>query len=97
MSRQFVIRKQAERDIQSIFRWYERQEPGLGEEFLTSLGDRLETIRDFPESFPVIYSNVRRAVVTRFPYLVFYVVRPSRVSVLAVLHQSRNPAKWPGR
>jgi plasmid stabilization system protein ParE len=55
MSREFVIRKHAERDIQAVFRWYEKQEPGLGEEFLTSLGDRLETIRDFPESFPVIY------------------------------------------
>jgi plasmid stabilization system protein ParE len=97
MSREFVVRKHAERDIQAIFRWYEKQESGLGEEFLTSLGDRLETIRDFPESFPVIYSNVRRAVVSRFPYLVFYVVRPTRISVLAVLHQSRNPASWPRR
>ena len=32
MSREFVIRKHAERDIQAVFRWYEKQEPGLGEE-----------------------------------------------------------------
>ena len=84
-------------DIQSIFDWYESQEPDLGEEFLKSLRQRLEAIRSFPESCQIIYRDVRRAVVSRFPYLIFYVVQPTRVIVLAVLHQSRNPANWPRR
>jgi plasmid stabilization system protein ParE len=37
------------------------------------------------------------AVVSRFPYLIFYVARPERVAVLAVLHHARNPAVWPRR
>ncbi len=57
---------------------------------------RLDAIRDFPESCPIIYRDVRRAVVSRFPYLVFY-VRPTRVSVLTVLHSSRSPTTWPRR
>jgi putative addiction module component (TIGR02574 family) len=89
----FIIRPRAETDIQAAFDWYESEQPGLGEEFLTSLLDRLETIRRFPESCPIVYRNIRRAV-SRFPYLVFYVVGPSQVSVLAVLYQSRNPADW---
>jgi len=93
----FIIRPRAETDIQDAFDWYESEQPGLGEEFLTSLLDRLETIRSFPESCPIVYRDIRRGVVSRFPYLVFYIVGPSQVSVLAVLHQSRNPADWPRR
>ena len=97
MTRKFIIRTRAERDIQSIFDWYESQEPGLGEEFLKALRQRLEAIQDSPESCQIIYRDVRRAVVSRFPYLIFYAVQPTRVIVLAVLHQSRNPLNWPRR
>ncbi len=97
MTRRFVLLPRAERDIQSTFEWYESQRPGLGEEFLVTLRERLETIRNFPEAFPIIYRDVRRAVVSRFPYVVFYVVRPARVAALAIVHQSRDPAIWPRR
>lgn len=95
MTRRFILRPRAERDIQSVFDWYESQQPTLGDEFLISLRERLETIREFPESAPVLFRDVRRAVVSRFPYLIFYIVRPTRVAVLAILHQSRDPKVWP--
>jgi toxin ParE1/3/4 len=97
MTRRFTLRPRAEHDIQSAFEWYESQRPGLGEEFLAAVREKLETVRSFPESTPVIYRDVRRAVVSRFPYLIFYVVRPTRVAVLAILHHARNPAVWPRR
>jgi len=97
MTRRFIVRPRAERDIQSAYDWYESQELGVGEEFLKAAWKRLDAIRDFPESCPILYRDVRRAVVSRFPYLVFYVVQPTRVSVLAVLHSSRSPATWPRR
>jgi len=95
VTRRFILRPRAERDIQSVFDWYESQQPALGDEFKASLHERLGTIREFPESAPIIYRDVRRAVVSRFPYLIFFVVRPTRVAVLAVLHQSRDPNVWP--
>ena len=97
MTRQFTLRPRAEDDIKSAFEWYETQRPGLGEEFLAALREKLEAVRNFPESNPVVYRDVRRAVVSRFPYLIFYAVRPARVAVLAVLHHARNPAIWPRR
>ena len=95
MTRRFILRPRAERDIKSVFDWYESQQPTLGDEFLISLRERLETIREFPESAPVLFRDVRRAVVARFPYLILYVVQSTRVAVLAVLHQSRDPKVWP--
>ena len=95
MTRQFIVRPGAERDIRSAFEWYESQRPGLGDEFLLALRERLESVRTFPESSAILYRDVRRAVVSRFPYLIFYVVRPTRIAVLGVLHHARNPAVWP--
>ena len=97
MTRQFILRPRAEDDIRSAFEWYESQRAGLGAEFLAALRQRLEAVRANPEASPVLYRGIRRAVVSRFPYLIFYVARPERVIVLAVLHHARNPAVWPRR
>lgn len=97
MTRRFILRPRAENDIQAAFEWYESQRPGLGPLFLAAVRERLEAIRSFPEPNPIVYRDIRRAVVSRFPYLIFYVVRPDRIAVLAVLHHARNPAVWPRR
>ena len=69
----------------------------LGEAFLAAVGERLESIAAFPNANPVIWREMRRAVVSRFPYLVFYIPKAERIDVLAVLHHARNPADWPSR
>ena len=45
--------------------------------------------------FARVHGEVRRAVVSRFPYAVFYRVEPKRVVVLAVLHMARDSKLWP--
>lgn len=97
MTRRFLLRPRAEDDIRSAYEWYESQRPGLGAEFLAAVHERLGAVRDFPEANPIVYRDVRRAVVSRFPYLIFYVVRPTRIAVLTLLHHARNPAVWPRR
>src|SRR5882672_914536 len=97
MTRRFILRPRAENDIQSVFEWYESQRPGLGDQFLAAVRERLDAVRSFPEANPIVYRGTRRAVVSRFPYLIFYVVRPTRIAVLAILHHARNPAVWPRR
>lgn len=97
MNTPLLLRPKAEADIQAIYDWYESKRPLLGEEFLTSLRQKLEEIRENPELFPILYKNVRRALLRRFPYLVFFVIAPRYIAILAVLHASRDPAIWPRR
>ena len=92
-----ILSSRTERDIQSAYTWYESKQPGLGEEFPGRLREKLEAIRRQPESSQIIHKNIRRAVLSRFPYVIFYIFGPSRIVVLAILHMSRNPAIWPRR
>jgi toxin ParE1/3/4 len=45
----------------------------------------------------LVYRDVRRALVGRSPFAVFYVVQPDTVIVVAVLHTARNPRLWRNR
>ena len=75
--------------------WYEEQGAELGEEFLAAVDTSFNAIQEYPEMFSRVHGEVRRAVVSRFPYAVFYRVEPRRVVVLTVLHMGRDPKLWP--
>ena len=75
--------------------WYESQRSGLGAEFARSVEAAVARISRQPLAAPVAYEAVRRVVLKRFPYSVFYLVEPERLVVLSCLHTRRNPAAWP--
>ena len=95
MNLPIVARQRVKYALSAARDWYDEQRPGLGEEFLTAVRSTLTTIQHYPKIFSPSYGEVRRAIVSRFPYAVFYIVEPKRIVVLAVLHTSRDPKLWP--
>ncbi|WP_084184772.1 type II toxin-antitoxin system RelE/ParE family toxin [Desulfonatronum thiodismutans] len=87
----------AEQEMLDAAAYYEDRVDGLGRDFLDSIALAIKDIGDFPERWPVVRREVRRSLVSRFPYSLFYRVDPDEVIVLAVAHQRRRPAYWLGR
>lgn len=81
-------------DVESAVAWYDRQEPGLGEVFEVVVEDKLSQIRERPRAFPVVLGRLRRALLARFPYGVFYLEDGQRIAVIACLHTARDPRAW---
>ena len=75
--------------------WYELQNPGLGGEFIAALELQLNRLEQTPQLYAEVIPNVRRALLPRFPFSLFYAVQGDLVHVLAVLHETRNPSRWP--
>jgi plasmid stabilization system protein ParE len=95
MVRSAVFRRKVGRDLAGGYAWYEGQDKGLGEQFLSAVNAAFDAIERYPEMFARVHGEVRRTVVSRFPYAVFYRVEPKRVVVLTVLHTARDPKLWP--
>jgi plasmid stabilization system protein ParE len=95
MALPLVFRRRVGRDLAGAYTWYNEQRVGLGEEFLQLVEVSFDAIEQFPERFTRVHGEVRRAMVSRFPYAVFYRIEPKRVVVLAVLHTARDPKLWP--
>ena len=95
MSLPVVYRRKVGRDLAAGFGSYEGQIEDLGEKFLTAVDSTFDAIERYPEMFAQIHGEVRRALVSRFPYAVFYRVESRQVVVLTVLHTSRDPKVWP--
>jgi plasmid stabilization system protein ParE len=76
---------------------YELQQPGLGLDFVAKVRDVFRRIAANPRLHAVVYRDVRKAVVKRFPYIVLYREDAGEVIVVSVFHTSRDPADWQTR
>ena len=97
MAHELIIRPEALEDIDQAYGWYKRRQAGLGERFLRHLDDCLSAICRSPNAHAIVYAHYRRAVVRRFPYVVFYEVEGERVNVYSIFHTSQKPRKWMDR
>ena len=84
-------------DVEDAVRWYEEQRPGLGGEFEAALNSTLALLRQAPEAGPPVHREVRRLLMPRFPYAVYYLLLDDAIEVRGCLHQHRDPATWRGR
>ena len=92
-----VLRPQAIEDIRAAKQYYDREQAGLGEKLRGAFDVVFERLQTFPRSAPVVagFPGVRRALVVRFPYAVFYTTGASGIVVLRILHTARDPKEWP--
>src|SRR5687767_6715961 len=94
MAHALKLRKLVIKDIGEAYDWYEDKRTGLGEEFLLSAEDALDSIKRNPELFEEKYPQIRKCNLRRFPYTIFFRIFKKSVAILAVYHQSRNPRRW---
>jgi len=81
-------------DIKVAYDWYESQRIGLGEDFLLTLEESYSKIIRNPKMYQLIYKTVRRKLLRRFPYGVFFVLRDNEIIIIAIMHTRRKPSDW---
>ena len=75
-------------------RIYEQKVPTLGAQFLDAVDEAVAVIVAAPERWRLIEDDVRRYLMPRFPYAIYYRVLPDHIRVLAFKHHSRHPDYW---
>ena len=76
--------------------WYESRRLGLGTQFVEALEHTVARIAENPATSPKVHGAVRRAVLRRFPYAVYFRPVGDIVVVLAV-HGRQHPERWRSR
>lgn len=97
MSLPIAFRRVARTEFDAAADWYEQRRSGLGVRFTAAVQRVLDRIVAQPDFYPLVWNDVREALVHDFPYCVYYRAKPGQVLVLAVFHTARNPAVWQRR
>jgi toxin ParE1/3/4 len=89
-----VLSDDARTDALDAFDFYEARSRGLGERFRDHVDFAMRQIARDPERYPIVYRDLRRRLVERFPYAVFFKVYPDLVFVVGIMHGRQNPERW---
>ena len=96
-SRYFIdFHPDAEEDYSDAYHWYELQEAGLGDGFMSSMRSKLEQIAEHPETYgSKAKKGFREAIIKDFPYSVVYKVYSKEKSIFinSIHHQKLHPKK----
>ena len=97
MTPRLVFRSEAEAELLGARAWYEGERVGLGATFVAAVETTVTAILQNPLAYPRVKGDIRRAVVRRFPYAVYFRPIADEIVVLAVMHGRRNPRRWRSR
>jgi len=86
-----VFRRIAQLELEESVARYEEKRMGLGREFRNEIERHLRRIAKHPQQFGQFRGQVRRVVLQRFPYSIYFLPEVGRVIVLAVFHVRRAP------
>jgi toxin ParE1/3/4 len=82
-----------ERELQDIRNFYESKTKGLGAAFVDEFEKLVRKISSNPGRWMVIEADIRRALMKRFPYVVYFrQASQDRVRITVVKHQRRHPS-----
>ena len=85
---------EAELELIEEATYYELQVPGLGERFAAEIRRATDVLLEYPEIGPPADSHLRKFVLNRFPFTLYYSVTSDVLRIEVVAHQSRRPGYW---
>jgi toxin ParE1/3/4 len=96
-----VVRLHDEADAEFIDAalFYAERSPDVSDAFISAVEEALDQIARMPRSAPAWPGrpDVRRRVLTRYPYAIVYLLERDEIFIVAVEHVKRRPGYWLGR
>lgn len=78
--------------------YYSEISPSLASAFITQVENGINQILQYPQAWQAIETDVRKCLVKRFPFGIYYTVEEDNsIIIQAVMHLSRKPGYWKAR
>jgi plasmid stabilization system protein ParE len=96
VSGKVTLTPEAKDDIAEAAAWYRERSILAAERFLFAIGFALSRIEQQPTTQAIVdvSTGARRALLSKFPHRVFYLIDGERIVVFAVISHLRDDTAW---
>ena len=84
-------------EYEDAIEYYKEIDLELAKRFRNDVLDAVKGVSKSPLQWPIYVDDVRRRVLSDFPYIVFYLTSSELITIVAIMHSSREPDNWLGR
>lgn len=85
------ISKLAQKEIEESKEYYNLQRKNFGLDFKNDILKAINSISTHPTLYPVVATKIRRCLLHKFPFSIFYTIKNETIIILSVAHQHRKP------
>ncbi len=93
----YVFHPDALREYSETAKYYKKISPELGKACVDEVEKSIRIILSSPETWRPIDDDIRRYLLHRFPYGIYYTIEDDYILIIAVMHLSRKPGYWKNR
>jgi len=77
--------------------YYVAISPFVANRFIDEIESAIRRMCRHPRACSVIEDNIRRCLVKRFPFGIYYSLEADHILIVAIMHLSRMPGYWKDR
>lgn len=97
MVKRLIILPFAETDIKETVSYFKDVRNELDRDFIQAIDASFFEILNNPEAFPIAKYDIRKFVMAKFPFCIYFVDENEALYILSVFHDKRNPKDWQRR
>ena len=80
-------------ELEEVRDYYESHSAGLGGDFVDEFERQVLKIAAMPERWMIVLGDLRRSLIKRFPYVIFFrIIEADVIRVTVVKHEKRHPS-----
>jgi len=84
----------AKSELDDAVKYYNLQVQGLGSRYKSEVKSTIKRVAVFPTAFIEVKPEIRRCIMHKFPYNIYYSIQDNIILILAIAHQHRKPDYW---
>ena len=89
--KRLIVLPFAELDIKDSVDYYKQVSDDLKESFIATLTTSFNNIFKNPLAYPKVKHEIRKCVISDFPFCIYFVDQVDAIFIIAVFHSKRNP------
>jgi plasmid stabilization system protein ParE len=97
MTYNIVWRPEAETEMEEAYETLAAVREQLARAFVAIVDAKLQLLSINPKIHQKVFGEVRRAVLKKFKYVIYYYVEGNDLVVISVFHGNRDPRIWQDR
>jgi plasmid stabilization system protein ParE len=91
------LSKEAEEDFDNSYYYYAKESQKVADNFLKQVDSSFVQILKNPEGYVLAIVEIRKYVMKKYPFVIYYRVQEAIIQIVAIFHSSRNPEIWKER
>ena len=93
----FIFHQEALLEYEKAAVYYSKISKELSISFIETIESGLKEILEYPEGRQIIEEDIRRYLIKRFPFGIYYTIESDYIQIIAIMHMKRKPGYWKDR